>query len=131
MFQDSQDRFNGVWAVTRPPPFDSVVYTFHLYTRTWAPDALRRIEDHWSRARAWGIPLTVSELNAYGYGSNQAFGDDTFDPSWRVDAERFFAYAAARDIGYTFSAYGGNNSVFVPSGGKLKRGLLRTIQSSF
>jgi hypothetical protein len=131
MFQDSQDRFNAVWGVTRPPPFDGVVYTFHLYTRTWTPDALRRMEDHWARAKGWGIPMTVSEFNAYGYGSNQAYINDTFDTSWRADTKQFFAYVAARDIGFTFSAYAGNNSVFVPSGGTPKPGLLKTIQSSF
>lgn len=131
MFQDSQDTGDGVWAVTHPPPFDGVVYTFHLYTHTWDPDGIRLVEDRWQRAERWGVPLWVGEFNAFGYGNNEGYDTGTYDEFWRADTQRFLTFIGERGISFTYSAYGGSNSVFVPNHQTLKPRLLPTLQSSF
>jgi aryl-phospho-beta-D-glucosidase BglC (GH1 family) len=132
IFQDSQYRPNGRYALTEPPLFDNVVYEFHLYVTDWQPDGRTQVLAALRRARTWGVPLYMGEFNAFGYGANGRKSDaEAANRNWQQETDTLLSYAREVSFGWTFWAYSGGNSLIENGTGRPKQGLLPALQRGF
>ena len=127
IFEDTRDLGNGLFGVSAPPPFDNVVYSYHLYTPGWSPEGERWANDYLRRATRWNVPTWIGEFNAFGGGSNS--GRDTGD--WQASTQQMMAFCKAHGIGWSFWAYAGANSLVVPKTNSPKPDLLPLLQRGF
>lgn len=127
-FQDSQEVGAGnPLALKGPPPFDNVVYQFHLYKDSWKPDGIERMQRFERRARAWGVPLLMGEFNAFKYGSQKKGAS----PNWERDTKTLLAYCKRAGTSWAFFAYSGGNSIVIPGTHTPKPRLLPVLQGGF
>jgi endoglycosylceramidase len=129
IFQDSQDKGDGEFAVKKPPPVPGVVYSFHLYTKSWDQGGLRRTQHFEERADHWHVPLYIGEFNAFGYGSETTSRKPPRD--WQGQLAEMMAYSKAHHLSWTFWAYSGGNSLVQSGTHEPKPGLLPTLQQGF
>lgn len=101
IFEDSQDRGDGLFGMHRSPPFPNVVYSFHLYTDNWQPEGVARTLAYWERARGWGVPLWIGEFNRFG----KAHVD------WQDQLAEMLRYVRDEGIGWAYWGYGGNDAL--------------------
>jgi cellulase (glycosyl hydrolase family 5) len=125
MFQDTGYDPGASFGVTKPPPFEGVVYSFHLYTKDWTPDGKRIVDTFYARAKSWNVPLWLGEFNAFSYGGTRYAGND-----WEPDTEALLAYSRERDISWSFHSYAPGR-LRVAGTDETKPGLLPIIQAGF
>jgi Cellulase (glycosyl hydrolase family 5) len=99
IFQDS--RFLGPRSLVLrgPPSLPNVVYTFHLYRSSWG-EARPMVRTYLRRARAWGVPLWISEFDAFHYASPHSAG-----PAWRSNLRAMLAFCRRGGIGWSEFSY--------------------------
>jgi aryl-phospho-beta-D-glucosidase BglC (GH1 family) len=129
IFQDSQDKGDGEFAVKNPPPVPGVVYSFHLYTKSWDQGGLRRTQHFEERARHWHVPLYIGEFNAFGYGNETGTRQPPRD--WEAQVEEMMRYCKSHRLSWTFWAYSGGNSMVQSGTHEPKPGLLPVLQGGF
>lgn len=127
IFEDTRDLGNGLFGVNAPPPFDDVVYSYHLYTPEWSPEGERWTNDYLRRAAQWSVPTWIGEFNAFGGGSNS--GRDK--GNWRESTRQMMAFFKSHGVGWSFWAYAGANSLVVPKTNDPKPDLLPLLQRGF
>jgi endoglycosylceramidase len=125
IFQDTQDRGDGAYGVTTPPPFTGVVYSFHLYVDAWRPTGLDRAQRYVARARAWGVPLWIGEFDAFGGASDAAR-----DLQWQADVQAMMGFCREHDVGWSLFAYA-DGKLLQPGTSVPRPGLLPILQSGF
>ena len=125
LFQDSSSAPDVPSGLTRPPPFAGVVYTFHLYTPRWRPEGLGLMQSYQARARAWKVPLLMTEFNAFGYASTH-----DSNPDWTAQVGQLLAYCRQQGVGWSFHGYGGGK-LLIPDTNRTRPGLLPAIQAGF
>ena len=99
-FQDSQYTPGGSFALSSPPPFPDVVYTFHYYVDQWAPTGQAQIQAYAERALQWNVPLWIGEFDAFGYASPRPS-----DPQWQRDLTQLMEYTKRTAISWTEFTY--------------------------
>lgn len=125
MFQDTNYNDQGTFALSRPPPFAGVVYSFHLYVPSWVPAGLPRVRAYAERAARWNVPLYIGEFDAFGYSSPYTVG-----PAWHADLDRMLAYCRDRSI--SWNLFTASSGWFLQPGSSYpKPGLLEAIWSDF
>src|SRR5438132_9323778 len=80
IFQVSQFSVPHSLALRQPPPLQNAVYTFHLYRSSWRSEARPMVRAYLTRARRAGVPLWISEFDAFGYASPRGGS-----PTWAGD----------------------------------------------
>lgn len=124
IFEDTPDRGTGQFGVTKPPPFDDVVYSYHLYVPGWDPLGEQAANDYLKRAQAWNVPTWIGEFNAFG-GANNVHGGRS---NWQASTTSLMAFCTRNDIGWSLWAYAGANSLVQPGGDEPKSELLSLVQ---
>jgi aryl-phospho-beta-D-glucosidase BglC (GH1 family) len=127
IFQDNQEDELRSFALTEPPPFPNVVYSYHLYELSWGNDGRSRMEKFHRRARQWGIPGFLGEFNAFRYASNG------LEPqkNWLASLDKLMSFCKEKGIGWMFWAYSGGNSIVKPGTHTPKPDLLPALQRGF
>jgi len=123
IFQDSQYAGPGSFALRRPPQLPDVVYTFHMYQPSWSPNGLRVVRTYERRARAWNVPLWISEFDAFGYASPSGASGD-----WARRLRGMLAYCRRNDIGWTEFAYA-RRWMLDPATGRVRAGLIPVLRA--
>lgn len=123
IFEDTQFRGEAVFGLHAPPPFEGVVYSFHLYTPTWEPDGLERTRAYLDRARRWSVPIWIGEFNRFGSGDS-ALGE------WAPPLLDMLAFCRANEIGWTYWAYQGPDGLKTKNEGANVE-LVRALESGF
>lgn len=123
IFQDGQYLGPGSLALHGPPPFPNVVYSFHLYRSNWGPDGRGVTSVFLRRARSWGVPLWISEFDAFGYASPRGG-----PPDWAGQLRRMMAFCRRNDIGWSVFAYA-RRWVFMPGTARPRPGLIPILRS--
>ena len=118
------------------PALANAVYSWHLYPPDWDTTATgtprqtgrQALQARVDRARAWGDPIWLGELNAFNRGYTGEHNQT--DPSWEADTAAFMAYARANDLGWSFWAYGtgAGSSLVAAATGEAKPELLAALQ---
>jgi hypothetical protein len=129
-FMDALQRFH----LTSPPPFDNEVYSVHLYTKGWGSGQQRGglggltgqevMDQAAQQAEAWNLPLYLGEFNAFGYGRGLAVGDQ-----WVSDTAALLDFLKEHHAGWTFFAYGGQDTLITPEGRQPREDLIAVLQS--
>jgi hypothetical protein len=127
-FQDSQDKGDGVFSLTGPPPFSNVVYSFHLYQPSWDPDGQSVTQDYEKRADAWDVPLWMGEFNLFRATSNST---PSPSPNWPDQSALMLAYDREHEISWTVFAFSGGSSIVVKNTNTPKPQVLVTLQRGF
>ncbi len=100
-FQDSQySGQDGAYALTAPPSFPGVVYTFHYYPDRGWTDGGPQLQTYMDRAKAWNVPLWVGEFDAFTYASPRPS-----DATWRSDLSRMMNVTKQNDVSWTEFTY--------------------------
>jgi hypothetical protein len=101
-FQDSQfpNAPGEAFALTSPPPFSGVVYSFHYYVDNWSPDGQHMLQTYLDRAKAWNVPLWIGEFDAFSYASPRPS-----DGNWQGDLTQMMRVTKREDVGWTEFAY--------------------------
>jgi len=99
-FQDSQYTPGGSFALTSPPAFQNVVYTFHYYVDQWAPAGQAQLQTYVDRAKQWNVPLWIGEFDAFSYASPRPA-----DPQWQGDLTQMMDYTKTAGISWTEFTY--------------------------
>lgn len=126
ILEDSQDYDNGDFALQEPLPFSNVMYSFHLYTRKWQPEGLKRLERYQTRAKTWNVPLFVGEFNAFDYGR-----DENAPPTWKSDLQKLLSYFRQNNVHWTYWSYSGKESLIRYEDKKPKEELLHILRKGF
>jgi hypothetical protein len=123
IFQDSQ--FSGArsLALRRPPPLQNVVYTFHLYRSSWRSEAGPMVRAYLTRAQRWGVPLWISEFDAFGYASPRGGG-----PAWAGDLRAMLRFCKRNGIGWSEFSYA-DRWLLQPGTERAKPGLISILRS--
>jgi hypothetical protein len=127
VLEDSQDQGNGQFGMTRRPPFDDVVYSFHLYRPNWDPLGQQTANDFVSRAEGWDVPVWIGEFNMFG-GTNNVHGPRE---GWQDSSRAMLAYCRQHDVGWAVHAYAGANSVVVQHTEQPKVEVLAILKTGF
>jgi hypothetical protein len=122
MFQDAQFRGPGSLGLRGPVPLPNVVYTFHLYRSSWR-EARPMVREYLRRARAWGVPLWISEFDAFRYASPQAAG-----ATWKADLRAMLRFCRRNGIGWSEFSYS-NRWMLQPGTEVAKPGLIPALQA--
>jgi hypothetical protein len=123
IFQDSQYLGPGTLALHAPPSLPNVVYSFHLYRSNWNPDGRNLTSVFLDRARSWGVPLWISEFDAFGHASPQGGPAD-----WAAQLRRMMAFCRRNDVGWSEFAYA-RRWMFLPGTVRPKPGLISILRS--
>ena len=123
IFQDSQYAGPGSFALRAPPRLPNVVYTFHMYQPSWSPNGLRVVRTYERRARAWNVPLWLSEFDAFGYASPSGAGG-----GWATRLRRMLDFCRRNDIGWTEFAYA-RRWMLDPATGGVRAGLIPILRA--
>jgi len=99
IFQDSQFLGPKSLVLHRPPPLRNTVYTFHLYRSSWR-QAQPMLRTYLARARAWGVPLWISEFDAFHYAGPHGAG-----PVWRPSLRSMLGFCRRNGIGWSEFSY--------------------------
>ena len=122
IFQDSQFRGLRSLALRRPPPLPNVVYTFHLYRSVWRSEARPMVRAYLTRARRWGVPLWISEFDAFGYASPRGGS-----PTWEGDLRAMLRFCKRNGIGWSEFSYA-NRWLLKPGTDRAKPGLISILR---
>jgi hypothetical protein len=125
IFQDTQDRGDGVFGLTHPLSFAGAVYSFHLYVDDWQPDGIARVQRYLTRARAWNVPLWIGEFDAFTYASTEVH-----DPTWHQDLAAMMAFCRDQVVGWSLFAYS-DRRLLQPGTSLPKPGVLAILRSGF
>jgi hypothetical protein len=123
IFQDSQFKGPQSLALRRPPPLQNVVYTFHLYRSSWRSEARPMVRAYLTRARRWGVPLWISEFDAFGYASPRGGS-----PTWAGDLRAMLRFCKRNGIGWSEFSYA-NRWLLQPGTERAKPGLISILRS--
>lgn len=129
IFEDNQVLGPNKSAMTKPPKFSNLVYSFHLYAHKWDSEGQDWAKHKGDQAHKWKIPVYMGEFNAFGYGSNTAHSRP--GKRWQRDTKALMAYARAHGINWTFAAYSGGNSLVKPGTDQPKPELLPILQGGY
>jgi len=100
-FQDSQySGPGGTFALTAPPPFPGVVYSFHFYPTSWSSEGQAQLQTYIDRARAWNVPLWIGEFDAFGYASPRPS-----DANWKPDLTQMMLACKRNGVSWTEFSY--------------------------
>jgi hypothetical protein len=122
-FQDSQySGPGGTFALTAPPSFPGVVYSFHYYVDNWSPDGQAQLQTYIDRAKAWNIPLWIGEFDAFGYASPRPS-----DANWQPDLTQMMRVCKQNGVGWTEFAYA-DRFLLQPGTSEPKPDLLATLK---
>jgi hypothetical protein len=99
IFQDAQFLGSQSLALRGPPPFANSVYTFHLYRSSWR-EAQPMMRTYLQRARAWDVPLWISEFDAFHYASPHGAGH-----AWRSNLRAMLGFCRRSGIGWSEFSY--------------------------
>ncbi len=129
VFEDSSSGAakQGNFTLTTPPPFSNSVYSFHLYHQLSFADGKKIVDNFWSRAKQWNVPLWMAEFNAYGYQAPGSGKDQ--DSNWRSDTIQTLQYLKQQDISWGVSGYTGGNRIV--ENGQLRTDLVDAIKTGF
>ncbi len=117
IFQDAQFLGPRSLALRGPPSLPDVVYTFHLYRSSWR-EAQPMVRTYLRRARAWDVPLWISEFDAFHYASPHAAG-----PAWRSNLRAMLGFCSRAGIGWSEFSYA-DRWMLKPGTGRAKPGLI-------
>jgi hypothetical protein len=98
-FQDSQYNPGSEFALTAPPSFPGVVYSFHYYVDDW-PQAEQQLQTYVDRANEWDVPLWIGEFDAFSYASPRPS-----DVNWQEDLLRMMDATKKADVSWTEFTY--------------------------
>jgi Cellulase (glycosyl hydrolase family 5) len=101
-FQDSQfpNAPGESFALTSPPPFSGVVYSFHFYVDNWSPDGEHKLQTYVDRAKQWNVPLWIGEFDAFSYASPHPS-----DANWQGDLTQMMRMTSQDGVSWTEFAY--------------------------
>jgi hypothetical protein len=100
-FQDSQYSGTGTtFALTAPPSFSGVVYSFHYYVGSWSSEGQAQLQTYIDRARAWNVPLWIGEFDAFGYASPRPS-----DAQWQSDLTQMMLACKKNGVSWTEFTY--------------------------
>jgi len=122
-FQDSQYSPGGQFALTAPPAFSDVVYSFHYYVTGWTPQTQAQIQTYLTRARQWNVPLWIGEFDAFSYASPRPQ-----DPNWQSDLTSMMRFTKENGISWTEFVYA-DRWMLQPPTSLPKAGLLATLRT--
>jgi len=127
IFEDSN--FNGKepLALSAPPPFPNVVYSFHLYQKAWRPGGLQTVQTYVSRALRWNVPAWIGEFDAFAYTTSRP--SRPANPHWRADLQRMMVDCRAWNVGWAIWTYA--KRFMAPDGREPKAGLLPALRTGF
>lgn len=123
-FQDSQYHGPGSLALDGPPALPNVVYTFHLYTPVWSPGGRAMTQTYLRRARAWNVPLWISEFDAFGYASPTGTR-----VRWAAHLAGMLRFCRLHGVGWTEFAYA-RRWMLDPATGRIRAGLVRVLRGA-
>jgi hypothetical protein len=122
-FQDSQ--YSGPdtsFALSAPPSFPGVVYSFHYYVDNWSPDGQAQLQTYIDRAKAWNVPLWIGEFDAFGYASPRPS-----DANWQADLTQMMRVCKQNGVSWTEFAYA-DRFLLQPGTSEPKPDLLATLK---
>jgi hypothetical protein len=99
IFQDAQFLGPRSLSLRGPPRLPNVVYTFHLYRPSWRA-AQPMVRTYLRRARAWNVPLWISEFDAFHYASPYGAG-----AAWRSNLRAMLGFCRRGGIGWSEFSY--------------------------
>ncbi|CAN5233115.1 hypothetical protein BH20ACT24_BH20ACT24_15110 [soil metagenome] len=128
VFEDSQYKGDGLFGMSGPPPFDNIVYSFHLYTQNWDPQGVERLGAFWERARKWQVPLWIGEFNRFGQGE-----EGTAQPpsDWTEQLSAMLSHCEEEGISWSYWAYRGRDALGTGRDDVANPELLELLQEGF
>jgi hypothetical protein len=123
IFQDSQFRGPATLALRAAPRLPNAVYTFHLYRSSWVPEAKPMVRFFVRRAQRWGVPLWISEFDAFGYASPHG-GAST----WARDLRGMMGFCRRHGVSWSEFSYA-NRWLLQPGTDRAKPGLIAILRS--
>jgi Cellulase (glycosyl hydrolase family 5) len=92
----------GVPILGSSPSAPNVVYSLQVYSATWA-DAQGIVSAAIENSRNWGVPIYVSEFDAFGAGSTAPGA--TVDPNWQLDTQSMLSTFDLNGMSWTYYSY--------------------------
>ena len=77
--------------MTSPPSVPNAMYSFHIYTGTWAA-AQPYMKAYLSNAENWGVPSWMGEFNDFEAGCTGPNCASIVDSNWQADSNSLLSY---------------------------------------